>query len=132
MAIFGFLMLVQPWILKRRKAKVDELFLNRHALTEVDFYKTYFSALGVNQGVAIGVRQVVSEIFEADMSRLQADDDFKQKLSYFLQSDSVADVNLILALEEKFSIKISDAEAGEILTIRDLVLLVNAKTQSVS
>ena len=108
------------------------MFLNRHALTELDFYKTYFAALGVNQGVAIGVRQVVSEIFEADMSRLQADDDFKQNLSYFLQSDSVADVNLILALEEKFSIKISDAEAGEILTIRDLVLLVNAKTQSVS
>jgi acyl carrier protein len=63
------------------------------------------------------------------MSRLNLDDDFSQNLSFFWDYDSMANVEIICSLEEKFKIKILDKEAEETKTVNDIVNLVARKAQ---
>jgi acyl carrier protein len=61
------------------------------------------------------------------MSRLADNDDFSKNLSFFWDFDSMADVEIVCALEEKFGIKISDEEAEKAHTISEIVNLVYSK-----
>jgi acyl carrier protein len=44
----------------------------------------------------------------------------------------MADVEIVLAIEEHFQIRISDTEAGKARTVSDLVRLVSSKVQKSS
>ena len=133
-AFFGLLillgMLLVTYYKMRHKKAVNSLFAGRLELSEKAFFEQYFAAQGISEAVAVGVRQVLEQTFVADLSCLAAEDDFSQNIRYFFESDSMADVELIIALEEKFSIKISDSEAENIQTIRQLVMLVNEKVSN--
>ena len=123
-------MALVPYYKKRHKKAVNTLFAGRLALSEKVFFEQYFAAQGVSEAVAVGVRQVLEKTFVADLSRLAAEDNFSQNIRYFFESDSMADVELLVALEERFNIKISDSEAENVQTIRQLVMLVNEKVSN--
>lgn len=118
---------LMPYFKKRHKKAVHDLFAGRAELTEQAFFEQYFKAEGVSERVAIGVRQVLEETFEADLSQLSAEDDFSQNIRYFFESDSMANLDLLVAVEKRFSIKITDIEAENVSTIRQLVMLVHEK-----
>ncbi len=61
------------------------------------------------------------------MSRLRAEDDFSKNLSFFWDFDSMANVEIVLAIEEHFQIKIADPEAENTHTVSELVQLVSSK-----
>jgi acyl carrier protein len=82
---------------------------------------------GVPLYVAEGVRVVLEQQFSVDMSRLAEGDDFSKNLGFLWDFDSMADVEIVCALEEKFGIKISDREAQDCHTISDIVNLVSSK-----
>ena len=71
--------------------------------------------------VAMGVRQVLEEVLSTDLSRLAADDDFTVNLKFFLESDSLADVEIITELEQKFGIKFTNEEAERMTTVASIV-----------
>ena len=62
-----------------------------------------------------------------DLSRLQSSDDFSTNLSFLWDFDSLANVEIVSSLENRFGIKISDEEAVAAHTVADLVALVSGK-----
>lgn len=63
------------------------------------------------------------------MSCLHAEDDFAANLGFFWDFDSMASVEIIVAIERHFQITISDMEAEQMRTISALVQLVSAKVE---
>jgi acyl carrier protein len=118
------------WEKRQRIRKMEAAFAGRAPLSPADFYERFFSAQGVPREVVSGVRQVLEEQLGADLSRLAASDDFSENIGFFFEFDSMVDVEIVCALEEEFSIRISDEEATNAHTIRDIVELVSRKVQA--
>jgi len=114
---------------EQRRKKIEEAFVGRKPLDPEKFYITYFMKKGVSLEVVEGVRKILEEQLYADMSRLTAEDDFSKNLSFFWDYDSMADVEIVCAIEEHFGITISDSEAEKAHTVRDIVNLVSAKVE---
>lgn len=108
---------------------MEEAFVGRTPLPGAEFYERFFRAQGIPENIVMGVRQVLGEQLDADLSRLAASDDFSRNIGFFFDFDSMADVEIVCALEERFSIKISDEEATNAHTIQDIVDLVWCKVQ---
>ena len=113
----------------QKKKKMEAAFAGRPQLTAEDFYQQFFRAQGVPEEIVIGVRKILEEQLGADLSRLVASDDFSQNIGFFFEYDSMADVEIVCALEEEFSIKITDEEATNAKTIRDIINLVWCNAQ---
>lgn len=113
---------------EQKRKRLEQCFASRERLDAVAFYDSYFAAQGIPPEVVIGVREVLESILEADLSRLRDSDDFSRNLSFFWDFDSLADVYVVKALEDRFGISIDDAEASRTTTIRQLIELVHSKT----
>lgn len=114
---------------RRKKRKLEAAFAGRETLDAEGFYDKYFKAKGVPPNIVLGVREVLEEQLLADMSRLADIDDFSKNLGFFFEFDSMADIEIVMALEEKFGIKIADDEAADTKTVDDLVRLVWRKAE---
>ncbi|WP_426172133.1 acyl carrier protein [Pseudoduganella sp. R-34] len=112
----------------RRRRRIERAFQGRESLTPETFYETYFLKKGFPLSVVAGVRDVLETQLSADLSRLVDTDDFSKNLSFFWSFDSMADVEVVCALEERFHIEISDDEALNAHTVEDIVSLVHKKT----
>lgn len=77
--------------------------------------------------MVVGVGTILEEQLSADLSRLRDTDDLSKNLAFFWDFDSLADVEIVCALEERFGIKISDEEAERTKTVADIVHLVQTK-----
>lgn len=106
---------------------IESAFSGRAHLTTEDFYSRFFKTQGVPFHIVEGVRRILSEQLDADMSRLHDEDDFSKNLDFFWEFDSMADVEIICALEKEFGINITDEEAENTHTVKDIVLLVARK-----
>jgi len=112
---------------EERSKKIQAAFAGRESLDERSFYERYFMNRGVPEDVVGRFRRVLEDELNADMSRLRAEDDFERNLSFFWEFDSMADVELIIRLEEEFGIKIKDAEAQQASSVAQMVELVWSK-----
>ncbi len=112
-----------------REKKIEEAFAERPQRTPEEFYQTYFMTLGVPEDVVLGVREILEVQLDADLSRMIDADDFSKNLCFFWDFDSMADVEIVCALEARFEIKISDKEAENAVTVRDIVELVWNKVE---
>ena len=116
---------------ERQKAKkINEAFDERPSLPDTEYYDKFFKAQGVPQEIVVGIRKILQEQLNADLSRLNASDDLSKNIGFFFELDSMADVEIICALEECFSIKISDEEASNARTVQDIVSLVWRKAMN--
>jgi len=113
---------------ERKRRLVAERFGSRDRLNPEAFFQACFAGDAFQKEVVLGVREVLEEVLDSDLSFLREDDDFSKNLSLFWEFDSMANVELIQALEARFKIAISDAEAERTKTVKDLVELVQAKT----
>ena len=111
---------------KRQKA-INERFGSRESLTPDAFFDRHFAAENYRKDIVIGVRETLEQILDSDLSFLRDSDDFSQNLSLFWDFDSMANAELVQALEDRFHIRIEDAEAEQTKTVRQLVDLVHAK-----
>ncbi|MEQ1558013.1 MAG: acyl carrier protein [Methyloglobulus sp.] len=114
---------------RKQKQLLDLAFKGRESLTTEQFYQRFFENQGIPFDVVEGVKNIFSEELAIDFSRLHDDDDFSKNIRFIWDLDSMADVEIVLALEKKFSIRIDDDEAANIRTFRDLVHFVNDKTK---
>lgn len=114
---------------RSKKKKIESVFAGRPQRTAADFYTSFFTESGIPEEIVSGVREVLEEILGADLSRINDSDDFSKNLAFFWDFDSMADVEIVCDLEERFSIKITDEEAVATHTVRDIVELVWRKVQ---
>ncbi len=114
---------------QKKREKVTALFLGRTPLTTQQFYEKHYQALGVPFEIIEKVKTILEEVLQEDLSCLSVEDDFSQNLSFFWDFDSMADVELILSIEEEFGITISDTEAQKTHTIDDIIKLIVSKTK---
>lgn len=117
---------------QRKAEKIKAAFAGREPLSPEAFYERYFLELGVAPNIVGGVRSILEEHLDADLSQLVAEDDFSKNLSFFWDFDSMANAEIVVALERHFQIKISDAEAEQTFTVLDLVQLVARKRAQAS
>jgi acyl carrier protein len=110
-----------------KKEQLDRIFAGRQPLDDRGLWEQYFQQHGVAPKTVAKVRRILSEILEADLSRIRDTDDFSKELAFFWGLDSLADVEIVQALEKQFGITISDAEAEAMKTLRDIVLGVHVK-----
>jgi acyl carrier protein len=120
--------LVTRPFMRREKTIMDRryesAFSGREPLDAHTFYEKYFRERGVPAYIVIRVREILEDVLDADLSRLSAEDDFGRNLRFAFESDSLADVEIVQMLEDRFHIKIADAEAEKAITIRDIVNVV--------
>ena len=107
-----------------REEAIENIFRGRERYSSEQFYAKYFEKKGVPAYIVFGIKEVLEFNLDADLSRLIDEDDFSNNLNSFWEFDSMADVEIIMMLEEKFNIKIKDSEAEKTLTVKDMVYLV--------
>lgn len=98
------------WDIKKLNKNVKEVFKGRQELDDADFYERYFKAQGIPFYVVRKIRKIFAEELNADLSRLSADDDFSKNLSFLWDYDSLADVEIVMRIEEEFQIKLNDED----------------------
>lgn len=103
------------------ETKLEEAFQGREPLTNEAFYEAYFARQGIPKEIPLAVKRIFEEHFGTDFSRLSDDDDFSKELRFIWDYDSMADVEIVIALEEEFDIKLSDAEAASMTSINAIV-----------
>lgn len=108
--------------------KVATVFADRESLSIEDFYHRYYNATDIPYFIVAGVINILEQHLDADMSRLSAEDDFSKNLNFFWDYDSMADVEIICALEKQFNINILGEEAEKTQTVNDIINLVTRKT----
>jgi acyl carrier protein len=108
---------------------LDRIFEGRALLSDDEFYDRYFSDGSVAREVAVGIRAAFIEHVPLDMRRLAPEDSFGRELQFVWSHDSLADVELILDVEKRFGVSISEQEARETLTMGTLIRLVDRKVK---
>lgn len=118
-------------IAQRRKNRLLEaVFGGRERLDEAAWHATQFQGSRADAETAARVRRLLEREFAADLSRLRAEDDFSGNLNFLLKTRNLATSPVIAGLEREFSIGITTIEAAGLRTVRDIVDLAGAKTQS--
>lgn len=113
----------------RDDQSLDRIFAGRSLLSDDEFYQRYFPDGSVSKEVALGIRASFIEHVPLDMRRLAPDDNFGRELQFVWLHDSLADVELILDVEKKFDVSISEQEGRETLTMGALMRLVDCKVK---
>jgi acyl carrier protein len=111
----------------RKQKKLDRLFIGREPLDDHQLWERYFRQYGVAPETVATIRQIFSQMLGVDFSRIRDTDDFSKELAFFWDFDSMADVELVITIEKRFGITITDAEAEAMKTLRDIVLTVHGK-----
>lgn len=73
--------------------------------------------------IAAKVKEIVSDKLDVDGADIQEDQDFIEDL----KADSLAIVEVVLALEEQFEIEIPDEDTEKIKTVRDAIEYIKAQ-----
>ena len=76
--------------------------------------------------IAEKVKEIVSDKLDVDAADIEEDKDFIEDL----KADSLAIVEVVLALEEQFEIEIPDEDTEKIKTVRDAIEYIKANTSS--
>ena len=71
------------------------------------------------------VTTIISEHLGVSASRVMPDTNIKDDLG----ADSLDSIELLMAVEETFNISISDDEGEKVVTVKDLVTLIETKNQ---
>jgi acyl carrier protein len=73
--------------------------------------------------IAAKVKEIVSDKLDVDGADIQEGQDFIEDL----KADSLAVVEVVLALEEQFEIEIPDEDTEKIKTVRDAIEYIKAQ-----
>ncbi|MEA3463851.1 MAG: acyl carrier protein [Patescibacteria group bacterium] len=76
----------------------------------------------VDEKVVLKVKKVIAEKLSVELDRVIIEASFLDDLG----ADSLDLVELVMAMEEEFELDISDEEAGNLLTVQDVIDFLNA------
>lgn len=133
-AVLGFVVLlltVVVWLYfdkRLLRRQVEVVFKDRSHLSDDEFFATYYKESGIPKNIVSGVRWVLGDELQVDISRVIPTDDLAGNLHFLLTSDSMIDVAIVEGLEKRFGITISDQEAERTRTFHDIINYVHGKT----
>ena len=131
----AILVLSIPYLISERliRKKVNKVFAGRESLRAEEFHEKYFASQGIPLYVVLGVKKVLERELNADFSRASSEDDLLTNLNFFYQHDSLADVNIVLGLEEEFGIELPDSALANMTSasIDEIVSLVWSQLSNV-
>ena len=114
---------------RARARKLADTFAGREPLTALQFYERYYSASAIAPEVVLAIHQLLEQELDTALPCLQPADSFAGNLRFLFELDSMADVALVLAIEQHFQIRIDDREAETTRTVADLIQLVANKLE---
>lgn len=76
----------------------------------------------------VGVTAAVQEILQVDVARIRPSARFQEDLG----ADSLDCVEIVMAIEERFSITVEDNAVGNLKTVRDAIDYVEARRKATS
>lgn len=112
---------------KEFEKRLEDVFSGRESLDSEDFYSRFFAKTDIPKYIPIRLRKIFEEHLNADFSRIAANDDFSKELSCLWDFDSLANVEILIAIEKEFGVSFSDAEAEETTTLFRLAELIAQK-----
>jgi len=110
------------------RKKLDRYLEERDSLAPDEFFERFFQDQGFDKEMILGIREVFESQLSYDFGKLRADDDFSKELRMIWDIDSMADVEIVMSLEERFNIEITSAESKELTTFRKIADIVKTKT----
>jgi acyl carrier protein len=113
-----------------RQERLDYVFAGRQPLDDLQLWEGCFKQLGVGLEIVVAVRFIFSSVLKADLSRIRDTDDFSRELAFVWDMDSLARAEIMQGIENHFRIRISEAEAETMKTLKDIVLGIHAKLPS--
>lgn len=105
----------------REKRRAAQHMDGNPAFDSGDFGRHYFPASQAE--TASRLRELLAGCLPVDLSRLHPDDRLVDDLRMDAL-DSMSTVEFIIAVEKEFGVKISEADAARLRTLRDLTVLV--------
>lgn len=120
----GLVALVWFEIRRSRRVTARQLshaFAGREPLTPQQFYQRYYADSGIAPEIVLTIRRILEQELDTALPYLQPQDSFAGNLGFFFELDSMADVALVLAIEEHFQISFTDQEAEATRTVADLI-----------
>ena len=112
---------------RKMKAELKDLLSKSPSRSPQDYYERFFADSGVPQKVVSKIREIFNEQTGIDLKALEPDDDLSGDYSLIWALDSMADVEIVIALEEEFGIEISDGEAVAMKSLRSIAETVASK-----
>lgn len=125
-ALLVALAFVVAWLNRRlQKRRAKHHMMGRPRLTHQEFGRHFFTPDKVT--IAARVRDILSEYIPADLSQAWPEDRLGEDLR-LAAFDPMATIDLVTHLERRFGVQISDPQAQQLFTIRDIVDCIAAKT----
>ena len=106
---------------RARKRKLTDTFAGREPLTPEQFYQRYYADSGIAPEVVLAIHRILEQELETALPYLQPQDSFAGNLRFLFEFDSMADVALLLAIEDHFQISFTDEEAKATRTVAELI-----------
>ena len=114
---------------RKKKGKLENLFHGRPRRNDRSYAKEFFAETGIPLEVIKSVRKVFTEFLGPEVRDLEPDDDLSGDYALIWDLDSMADVEILVALEEEFGIEFTDEEAVQLTTLREIAEAVQRKRE---
>lgn len=108
---------------KELARRLNDFFAGRNPLSDNDFYVQYFEKQGIPKEIPIRVREIFSEKFDADFSRISNTDDFSEEMKFIWGFDSMVDVEIAVEITKEFDLP-DNVEFENVRSIQDIVSMV--------
>lgn len=112
---------------RQSNAKLQHLLEERPKRSHEDYRAVFFTQSDVTLEIIEVIRDIFDDQFGLDLRGLESDDDLSAEYSVIWDMDSMADVEIVVALEKTFGIEIANGEAAELRSLRMIAELVAAK-----
>ena len=112
---------------RRIKKRSTLLFEGRKPKSDKEVLEEYFPNTEVPVEVIRKVREIFCEFLGEEMRALEPDDDLSGDYAMNWDLDSMADVEIVIALEDEFGVAFSNEEALQMKSIRDIAEAVTGK-----
>ena len=114
---------------KKTRARLNDLLSSKPERNDQDYFDEFYSGSDVSEEVVSKIRYIFCEQTGIALKSLEPDDDLSGDYSLIWALDSMADVEIVIALEQEFGIEISDAEASSMKSIRDISVIITSKLE---
>lgn len=122
--VIGFEISTRRW-----KRIVQEKLRSRPQLTSEEFGKVFFGETAHRASIAKELKEILAKHLPISIDGLQPEDKFQETLKMDM-FDSLSTVEVVMEIEDKFSIKFVDDEIKPDLTFRQLVDYIERRVAS--
>ncbi len=112
---------------RQNDAKLRHILNDRPKRSDEDYYKAFFPDSSATPEIVAEIRRIFDKELGLDLRGLEPDDDLSTDYSVIWEMDSLADVEIVVAIEKAYGIEIDNGEAASVRNVRMIAERVAAK-----